>query len=150
LRSCFGRSGSNRWSIPHTLEAWLARPSSRSLGVAVVGDELWDHACNVFCSPPVHCELVLSRARDVITATLSEHRLARERWAAEIGEAYARRCGVEIVRVLPRVDAPGDADPRLRMSLLGGSTDQERWLVWWRKKEDADNSRARHHADTER
>jgi hypothetical protein len=46
----------------------------------------------------------------------------RQRWAAEIGEAYARRCGVEIVRVLPGVDAPGDVDPRLEVSGHPGVT----------------------------
>ncbi len=129
---------------------FAAEPSSPSLGATAVGDDLRDQACNVFCSAPVHCDIVLTGVRDAITATLTEHRLARQRWAAEIGEVYARRCGVEIVRVLPGVDAPANVDPRRRKSLLGGSTDQERWLVWWRKKEDADNSRARHHADSER
>ena len=109
-----------------------------------------DRACNVFCSPPVHCEVVLTGARDVISATLSECRLARHGWGAEIGEANAHRCRVEIVRVLPGVDAPNDVDPRLRISLLGGSTDQERWLVWWREKEDTKDPTTRHHADAER
>jgi hypothetical protein len=64
----------------------------------------------------------------------------RSRWSS----------GVEMVRVLPGVDASDDVDPRLRKGLLGGPTDQERWLVWWRKKEDADHPRAGHHAEAER
>ena len=81
------------------------------------------HACNAYCRPPEHCDLVLT----------GEAPLPAGR--ALITVAYQKALGVLVTHVEPAREAPGldDLPPDSIMNLTPHlpTHDTHRWLVWW-------------------
>ena len=82
------------------------------------------HACNAYCKPPVHCELVLTSGDVPLPAA---HAL--------IGQAFLKGLGVHVTRTEHAREAPGlesiPSESLINLTPQRRPRDEGRWLVWW-------------------
>ena len=81
------------------------------------------HACNAYCRPPEHCDLVFTSQAPVEAAQ------------ALVAHTYRNSLGLRVLRVEAAREAPDlaalPADTVLNLTPHRPRRDDNRWLVWW-------------------